>query len=168
VNKPESNALAAQGVEIVAANIDDKSSIKAAMQGASVVFGNTVFNDAFIRPTKEIEEQLKPGQSLREWCYETELRQGKNIADAVATLDTLELFVWSSLSNASKWSGGEYKGVYHFDSKAHVVDYIHRDHPALAKKMSLLQLGLFITNWKWGPASIPWQKVRSLIIVCTS
>jgi hypothetical protein len=46
-----------------------------------------------------------------------------------------------------------------FDSKAHVVDYINNVHPGLAKKMSILQMGLFITNWKWGQASVPWERV---------
>lgn len=123
------------------------------------MFGNTVFPEAFSNPTAENAPKLASGQTLREWCYETELRQGKNIADAVATVDTLDLFVWSSLSHARKWSGGQYTGIYHFDSKAHVVDYINSVLPSLATKMSILQMGLFITNWKWGQASVPWEKV---------
>ena len=95
-------------------------------------------------------------------CYELEKQQGKNIADAVATVKGLERFVWSSLSNASKWSGGKYTGVYHFDSKAHVVDYINSQHPKLAEKMSILQMGLFVTNWKWGEVAVPWKKVSLL------
>ncbi|RFU81652.1 nadp-binding [Trichoderma arundinaceum] len=157
-SKPESRALASKGIEIVKGDVDDVDSIRAAIQGASVVYGNTVFPAAFANPTAENVAKLAPGPTLRERCYETELQQGKNVADAVATVESLELFVWSSLSDAKKWSRGKYAGVYHFDSKAHVVDYIHRVHPNLAKKMSLLQLGLYITNWKWGPASIPWEK----------
>ncbi|UKZ48012.1 hypothetical protein TrVGV298_002248 [Trichoderma virens] len=145
-SKPASRALAAKGIEI------------AALRGASVVFGNTVFPEAFSNPTAENTPTLAPGQTLREWCYETELRHGKNIADAVATVDTLDLFVWSSLSHAKKWSGGKYTGVYHFDSKAQVVDYIYNIYPSLAKRMSILQMGLFITNWKWGQASVPWER----------
>lgn len=103
--------------------------------------------------------KLSQGQTLREWCYETELQQGKNIADAVAAVDNLDLFVWSSLSAAKKWSRGKYSGVFHFDSKADVVDYINSVHPGLAKKMSILQMGLYVTNWKWGQAAVPWEKV---------
>ncbi|KAL7912347.1 hypothetical protein GGI35DRAFT_492245 [Trichoderma velutinum] len=158
-SKPESQALAAKGIEMVKGDADDMASIKAAVQGASLVFGNTAFSPAFAMPTAEDLAKLQPGQTLREWCYETELQQGKNIADAVAsTIDTLDLFVWSSLSDAKKWSGGQYAGVYHFDSKAHVVDYINNEHPKLAQKMSILQMGLFITNWKWGQAAVPWEK----------
>jgi hypothetical protein len=110
-------------------------------------------------PTEADLAKLKPNQTLREWCYETEVKQGKNIADAVAAVHTLELFIWSTLSHASRWSKGKYTGVYHFDSKAAVVEYINEKYPKVTKKMSLLQMGLFITNWKWGQAAVPWEKV---------
>lgn len=81
--------------------------------------------------------------------------------DAVATIiDGLEMFIWSTLSPSAKWSKEKYKGIYHFDSKGAVVDYIHEKYPQVAKKMNMLQMGLFITNWKWGQASVPWEKVR--------
>lgn len=103
---------------------------------------------------------LKAGQNVREMSYDLEYQQGKNIADAVASVVSgLELFIWSSLSNSTKWSGGKYKGVYHFDSKADVVDYINEKYPLLAQKMSILQMGLFVTNWKWGGVAVPWKKV---------
>lgn len=99
---------------------------------------------------------------MREWCYELEVRQGKNIADAASSVvDGLDLFVWSTLSHASKWSKGKYTGVYHFDSKAVVVEYTKEKYPALNGKTSLLQLGLFVTNWKWGQGAVPWEKVCS-------
>jgi hypothetical protein len=159
--KPVSKALAAKGIEIVKGDAEDVESIKAAVQGASIVFGNTVFSQASADPEGDKLVNLAPNQSVREWSYETELRQGKNIADAVATVaDGLDLFLWSSLSHASKWSKGKYTGVFHFDSKAHVVDYINDVYPQLAKKMSILQMGLFVTNWKWGQGNVPWSKVR--------
>jgi hypothetical protein len=40
-----------------------------------------------------------------------------------------------------------------------VVEYIHEKYPELGKKMNMLQMGLFITNWKWGQAAVPWEKV---------
>ncbi|KIN00739.1 hypothetical protein OIDMADRAFT_29813 [Oidiodendron maius Zn] len=86
--------------------------------------------------------------------------QGKNIIDAVATVGTsLERFVWSTLSKAREWSKGKYRGIYHFNSKAAVVDYMNEGYPEVAKKTSLLQLGLFVTNWKWGKGAVPWEKV---------
>jgi len=152
--------LAAKGVEILKGDANDAASIKAAVQGADVVFGNTAFSDAIGNPASADLKYLKPGQTIREMSYELELQQGKNIADAVASVGGLEKYIWSSLSDATKWSKGKYKGVYHFDCKAHVVDYINETYPELAKKLSILQMGLFITNWKWGQASIPWEKVR--------
>jgi len=133
--------------------------------GANIVFGNTAFDNAFITQPPEVVAQLRPGQTVREWCYKREYNQGKNIADAVATVaDNLDLFVWSSLSDAAKWSKGKYKGVFHFDSKAHVVDYIHKTYPVLSKKLSIIQMGLFVTNWKWGNAAVNWEKVSKLFV----
>ncbi|KAK5046194.1 hypothetical protein LTR84_008651 [Exophiala bonariae] len=158
ISQPAAKGFQAQGVEIVQGDVNDVETIKAAVAGADVVFGNTVFPANFINPTDEDWQRLKPGQTLREWCYELEYSQGKNIADAVATVDGLQLFVWSSLSAAKKWSDGKYRGVYHFDSKADVVDYIHNKLPELAERMSILQMGLFIDNWRWGQAAVPWSK----------
>jgi len=156
--KASSQALIAKGIEIVPGDVDDTASLKAAFQGANVIFGNTAFSTALATNSEEDRAKLRPNQTVREWCYELEVQQGKNIADAVATVDTLELFIWSTLSDATKWSKGKYKGVFHFDSKAAVVDYIHERYPAVAEKMSLLQMGLFITNWQWGQGAVPWEK----------
>lgn len=139
--------------------MDDVSTLKSAFQGASVIFGNTAFSNVLAMHTEADVAKLKEGQTVRNWCFETEVRQGKNIVDAVASVDNLDLFVWSTLSHASKWSKGKYKGVYHFDSKAVVVDYINNVYPKVAKKTSFLQMGLFVTNWKWGQAAVPWEKV---------
>ena len=103
-------ALAAKGVEILKGDANDAISIKAAVQGADVVFGNTIFSDALSSPKSADLKYLKPGQTVREMCYELELQHGKNIADAVASVGGLEKYIWSSLSNATKWSKGEYKG----------------------------------------------------------
>jgi hypothetical protein len=83
------------------------------------------------------------------------------MADEIATIDTLEFFIWSILSHAKKWPKRKYTGVYQFDSKAIVVDYINEKYPEVAKKTSLLQLDLFITNWKWGRGTVPLEKVSS-------
>lgn len=101
--------------------------------------------------------KLAPGQLVNEYCYDVELQQGKNIADAVATIadSTLDLFVWSTLSNVRKWSKGKYTWVYHFDSKAMVDEYIKKEHPNLAKKTSTLQIGWYADNWKTLRSSAP-------------
>ncbi|GKT41492.1 NmrA-like family domain-containing protein 1 [Colletotrichum spaethianum] len=144
--KPDSVALASQGVEIVEGNLDNFETLKAAFQGANAIFGNTIFPFALGASSP----QLRPNQSLPEWCYELEVQQGKNLVDAAAEVDSLEIFVWSTLSAAKKWSAGKYKNIYHFDSKAAVVEHIESAHPDLFKKTSFLELGLFMTNWKMG------------------
>jgi hypothetical protein len=158
-NSAAALALTAQGIEIVKGDIDDLSTLKPAFAGASIIFGNTAFSNAFSMPTEADIAKLRSGQTLREWCYESEVQQGKNIADAVASVPELDMFIWSTLSHAKKWSKGKYAGVYHFDSKAMVVEYIEERYPEVRKKMNMLQMGLFITNWKWGQAAVPWEKV---------
>jgi hypothetical protein len=78
-----------------------------------------------------------------------ELTQGLNILTAVLTIlpTTLDLFILSTLSAASRISHGKYTQVYHFDAKAAIIDRIRISHPALAKKTAALQLGYFASNW---------------------
>lgn len=75
--------------------------------------------------------KLKPRQTTNEFCYELEMQRGKSIALAAAGVEALECFVYSSLSDAGKWSNGKYKWVYHFDSKVKVVEYIVKELPEL-------------------------------------
>lgn len=84
---------------------------------------------------------------MPEYCYEQELQQGKNIADAAAQVEGLERFIVSSLVEARKWSLGKYKGVYHFDSKAQAVNYVKETYPELAKSMSTVLVGGYMENW---------------------
>ena len=141
-----------KGVEIVKGDLNDIDSLKSAFQGANAIFGTTDFWHPFFDP--ENQKKLKPGQTINEFCYDLEVSQGKNIADAAATVPGLERFVTSVLSKTKHWSNGKYTWVYHFDSKAAVVDYIKEKLPALAEKTSFLQLGMFMTNWG-GPVSSP-------------
>lgn len=74
-----------------------------------------------------------------------------NIAAAAAdpsVLKTLERFVMSSLSDATKWSRGKYTKIYHFDSKAEMIRLTRSRHPDVAARMSTLQMGHYATNWK--------------------
>jgi len=87
-----SQALQAKGVEMLQGDSDDPESLKKAVQGAQVVFGNTAFSSKAAVATDEDLAKLKPGQEMRELCCELEVQQGKNIADAVAMVEGLELF----------------------------------------------------------------------------
>jgi hypothetical protein len=130
----------------VKGDIEDVQSLKLAFQGASVIFAVTDFWAPFFNPAAH--SNLKLGQTINEYCYDVELQHGKNIADAAATVASLDLFVFSSLSAAKKLSRGKYTWNYHFDSKAAVVDYVHATHPGLAAKMSTVQIGNYADNWK--------------------
>jgi hypothetical protein len=95
------------------------------------------------------KDKLAEGQTINEYSYEVELQHGRNIATAASTIPTtLSLFIFSSLSAAKKLSHGKYTWVYHFDSKAAIVEHIERDYPELASKMSCVQIGFYADNWK--------------------
>lgn len=101
--KPDAQALAKRGVEVVRCDTDDRSSVKAALQGAHTVFAMTV-------------SLYKPGG------MEEELAQGKAIADEAGAAG-VQFLVYSSVPSPKKISGGKYP-VDSFDVKDQVRDYI--------------------------------------------
>ncbi|TGO39325.1 hypothetical protein BHYA_0056g00360 [Botrytis hyacinthi] len=148
-------ALAEKGVEIVQADFDDKPSLSSAFQGATVIYSNT---DFFVHLFTGIPVGSPPGRTVLEHAYDREVAQGINIAEAAASpsvLETLEYFIYSSLSDATKWSKGKYTSVYHFDSKAETIRQIESRFPDLATRMSTLQMGYYVTNWKAFPPMAP-------------
>ena len=143
-------ALTTEGVEIVQGDLDDKQSLVKAFKGANVIFSNTDFFAHFFYAMKP-EAKLPAGRSAGKHAYEREVEQGVNIAEAAespSVLKTLERFVMSSLSDATKWSGGKYTSLYHFDSKAEMLRVTRERCPGVASKMSTLQLGHYVNNWK--------------------
>lgn len=156
-SKPNAQALTVKGVEVVKADIEDKASLIQAFTGAHAIFAVTDFW-AFVR---DPEAAKAAGKRINEYAYDREVQQGQNIADAAAdpaVLKTLQRFVYSSLSNVRKWSRGKYTLVYHFDSKAQVVEYIKNRHPDLNARTSTVQIGEYADNWR-NPALAP-HKVR--------
>ncbi|KAM5441677.1 hypothetical protein MferCBS31731_003358 [Microsporum ferrugineum] len=104
-SKASAQVLAKRGVECVKADLNSKDSVTEALKGAYAVYAVTNF--------------WETGSA------ETEIQQGKNIADAAKANDVQHL-VWSSLINVTQVSGGKLKGVSHFDSKATVEEYIRK------------------------------------------
>jgi nucleoside-diphosphate-sugar epimerase len=100
-------AFASQGVEIISADFNDASSLRAAFEGSTVIFAVTDFWGSFYNPATTA--LLREGQSVSEYCYELELQQGKNIVDAAAMVPGLQRFVFSSCCDASRWSNGNLK-----------------------------------------------------------
>jgi len=105
VNSDKAKALAAQGAEVVAADIDDVQSLKKALEGAYGAYFVTFFW-AHLSPEKEMAE-------------------AKNMAEA-AKVAGLKHAIWSTLEDVRNWVPladtsmptlhGKYK-VPHFDGK---------------------------------------------------
>ena len=149
-----SQALSAQGVEIVQGDLHDPASLKEVFKGANLVFSVTDFWKPYFNPANQARAK-EQGKSIGQYAYELELEQGKNIADAVAReVDGLDEvgFIASTLCSARKSSNGKYKELWHFDSKADVFPtYVHEKYPELAKKTSYLHTGYFFTSWQFLP-----------------
>jgi hypothetical protein len=152
-SSPASQKLAAQGAEVVQAELDDVESLKSAFKGANVIFSVTQYWEPFFRPDSR-QKAADAGITCRKYAYDVEYQQGKNVADAAATVDTLDTngFIPSTLSHARKCASGKYPNLYHFDAKADIFpDYVREKYPQLAAKMSCVQTGYFTSSYKFVP-----------------
>lgn len=120
-SKDSAKELAYLGAECHAANIDDKASLKGAMEGADAVFAVTNF--------------------WEKMSADVEIQQGKNIADVAKEVGVKHL-IWSSLLNVTKLSKGKLDKVVHFDSKATVEEYIRQ----LGIPATFFLPGFFMSN----------------------
>jgi uncharacterized protein YbjT (DUF2867 family) len=109
--KDKAKALAAEGAEVIAANIDDVESLKKAFSGAYGVYGVTNFWEHF--------------------SGEKEKAQAKNIADAAKAAGVKHV-IWSTLEDTRKLMAADDKRmpmlqekyrVPHFDAKAEANAY---------------------------------------------
>ncbi|KIW95287.1 uncharacterized protein Z519_03871 [Cladophialophora bantiana CBS 173.52] len=137
--------LAARGVEIVEADLDDLESLIRAFSGAHVIFGVT----DFWKPLSDenLSKNRNQAQDLSRWGYEYELQQGKNIFDAATKIPTLERFVFSTIADVAEHSEGKYTGAYHADTKAHAERYGRQRYPELWKKTNTIQVGVYLSNF---------------------
>src|SRR5919202_4995459 len=119
-NKPQAQALAAQGVELVKGDLYDRTSLDAALQGAYGVFHVQNF-------------------WLPDVGFEGEVRQGKNLADAAKAAD-VKHFVYSSVGAADR---GE--GQAHFESKWQIEQHIEQ----LDLPYTILRPVAFMDNYNW-------------------
>lgn len=146
-SSPSALALQSQGIEVVKVDLDSVTTLLAAFQNATAIFGLTDFWEPYFSPTNQ-ELAKKTGKTINEIAYETEIQHGINIATAASQIPTLTRYIYSSLADVKSLSNGKYTQVYHFDSKAQVVHYIKQHLPALFQKSSFLQVGEYVTNWK--------------------
>ncbi|KAK1988426.1 NmrA-like family protein [Colletotrichum cereale] len=167
IASPSAAALAALGpdVELVYADLEDVVSLEKAFRGVNAIFSVTNYWEPFFRTDCRAKAR-EQGISCRLFAYDVESRQGRNIADAAAaTVESLDGngFLVSTLSHAARCSGGRFKELYHFDSKADVFpDYVNAKYPALAAKMSCIHTGYFYTSYRILPNSY-FRKVRSAL-----
>ncbi|EON61061.1 hypothetical protein W97_00272 [Coniosporium apollinis CBS 100218] len=148
---PSARALASKGVEIIPADLDDVATLIPAFRGANLIFSVTNYWEPFFRPDCRAKA-AELGMSCRKYAYEVEVRQGRNIADAVATtVESLDEngFIASTLSHAARCSRGRFNELYHFDAKAEVFpDHVGENHKLLARKTSYVQTGFFMSSYR--------------------
>ncbi|KAH6638616.1 NmrA-like family protein [Truncatella angustata] len=136
VNKDSAKKLAEQGVEVVAADMDDKASVVEAVKGSYAVFAVTNY-------WEKMDMKL-------------EIQQGKNMADAAKEAG-VQHYIWSSLYDVTKLSNGKLKCVYHFDGKAEVEEYVR----SLGIPATFFMAGVYMSNFpgamfKPSPPSNAW------------
>lgn len=95
--KPEAQALTNQGAEVVQGDMEERSAMERALEGAYGVFSV---------------------QNFWETGYDREVQQGKTVADA-AQAAGVEHFVYSSVGSTYRETG-----IPHFDSKWEVEEHI--------------------------------------------
>jgi len=132
---PNSNAakeLAAKGVTVVTADVNDLSSLIPAFSGSHAIYAVTDFFEPFTKhgPAKAME---------------IEAQQGINLAKAASATSSLEHYIWSTLPNGSKVSGGKYK-VPHFEAKNKVDEYI-KSNANLYAKTTFLWVTYYAQNY---------------------
>jgi uncharacterized protein YbjT (DUF2867 family) len=96
-DEPQARTLAGAGVEVARGDMEDRSSLVRAFDGAFGVYS--------------VQNSQKAG-------VEAEKRQGINVADAAKTSDITH-FVYSSVASAD-----QHTGIPHFDSKFRVEEHI--------------------------------------------
>ncbi|KAI9648877.1 hypothetical protein NHQ30_003518 [Ciborinia camelliae] len=154
----KSRELVTQGVEMVSANLHDSASLLKVFDGAQVIFSVTDFWKPYLDEKNQVEAR-KQGKHIGELCFDLEYEQGRNIADAACKVQGLERFVVSMVCSTKLRSNGRYEKIYHFDAKAAMVTYVKDTYPKLAAKMSQLNMGVFMTAWRFTPSLMAPQKM---------
>ncbi|KAE9373524.1 NAD(P)-binding protein [Stipitochalara longipes BDJ] len=142
-------ALSAKGAEVVRADLGDPASLATAFANVNAIFLNTNYFEVFFREKAILEAEGKDIAAASQTAFEAETTWGKNAADAAAATPTLERIVFSILPSAVV--NGKKTRSLHSETKAWTAAYIEREHPALAKKLSLIFPGAYNTNQLYVP-----------------
>jgi hypothetical protein len=162
-NSEKAKELANRGVNVVAADLNDRKSLDAAFAGAQAIFIVSDFWGIYGDPANA--SKPAEGEPLNLWAARTEKQQLINAIDAASKVTSLERLILSSLPNCSKWSNGRYTHVYHFDSKAQAAEYAESSHPDLWAKTSIFQPGWFLSNYVGNPMVQPRRVSNATSIV---
>ncbi|KAH7377287.1 hypothetical protein BKA66DRAFT_467860 [Pyrenochaeta sp. MPI-SDFR-AT-0127] len=123
ISNPKMQNLKAKGAELAQADLDDPSSLPAALKGVEYVFFLTTTQ--YQGNTREIETR-----QAKAFCSEA-LKQG------------IKYIIYSSMSHPFKISNGVLKNVEHFDDKAEIEQYIR----GLPVKSAFFAPGSFMQNF---------------------
>ncbi|KAL4912432.1 hscarg dehydrogenase [Aspergillus aurantiobrunneus] len=127
----QARELVAEGVEMVAADVNDPDSLRRAFTGAEVVFANCV--------------TIYDGRALQH-----EIEHGHAMADA-AVAARVPFIIYSTLPHAGNLSGGRLQDMGHFDGKAEVEAYIR----TLPIRSAFVAPGSFMSNFHASMAPHP-------------
>ena len=165
-SSPAAEQLSQLGATVVRANLDDPASLEAAFTGATAIFAVTDFWQ-FPQDPAVHQAAAAKGITWNEECYRRELQHGTNIIDAAAKIvgqsSSFQRLVISSLNDVKRASKGKYTWAYHFDAKAHYVQYLARKaeeapesaYKPLFEKTSYVQIGYYLDNWSKNPVLHP-------------
>jgi hypothetical protein len=129
--------------------LGDPASLTAAFANVDAIFLNTNFFEVFFQEKAALEAEGKDIAAASQTAFEAETTWGKNAADAAAAIPTLERIVFSILPSAVV--DGKKTRSLHSETKAWTAAYIEREHPTLAKKLSLIFPGAYNTNQLFVP-----------------
>ena len=118
-HKPEAQALAEQGAEVVQGDMEDRSAMDHVLvEGIYGVFSV---------------------QNFWEAGYDREVHQGKIVADA-AKMAGVEHFVYSSVGSAHRQTG-----IPHFESKWEIEEHVRH----IGLPYTIFRPVFFMQNWEW-------------------
>ncbi|KAH8787838.1 hypothetical protein F5883DRAFT_597600 [Diaporthe sp. PMI_573] len=129
--------LAAKGVEVVQADLNDLASLRAAFAGSYAVYGVT--------DMPGMRAELGDNNS----ATAAEERQGINIAKACLETPGLQHFIWSTLPDAATLSNGAFD-LPNFRGKV-AVDAFIRAHDELLAKTTFFFISQYASNYNYGP-----------------
>lgn len=141
---PAAKTLAARGVEVVRAELTDATALKAAFAGSYAIFAVTNFWGLF----SDTQNQLREEQDVTVLAGNAaaiETQMGINMVDAALATDTLQHYLWSTLTDAYRVSGGRSQPP-HYESKAKVTRYI-KSKPELLAKTTFVWCSYYATNF---------------------